>query len=127
VNLRPRSRPTSSTKATWITAWQVSPDGEAVTEYRASLTPYSATVRRVGQSRGGERYTRLMFAHHFADSRAEAIEKFLTRQTVVFGNMRAGMELALLLITRGMKLRDKEAVEPLGRRRPRRSGSGSTG
>ena len=68
-----------------------------------------------------------MFDYHFAESREVAIEQFIERQTVVFGKMRAEMELALLLITRGMKLRDKEAVEALWRRRPRPRGSAATG
>lgn len=98
-----------SKSTTWITAWRVSNDGQAVTEYRVSVTDHSATVRTPRQTRGGERITRFIYNHYFATTRAEALAKFIERQVVVFGKMRTEMEEAQLRLTRAMALRDQLA------------------
>jgi hypothetical protein len=102
----------AKTKATWIPAWRVSPDGEAVTEYRVSVALQSVTLRAPGQTRGGMWYSRSRFDFEFAATREAAIGKFIQRQTVIFGKARREMELAQLLINRGLKLRGQatEAV-----------------
>jgi hypothetical protein len=92
--------------ATWVPAWRVSPDGERVHEYRVSVTEYSVTVREVGETRGGQRYGRWHYDLYFGTSRAEAIEKFLSRQTIIHGKARAEMEMAQLLINRATTLQE---------------------
>jgi hypothetical protein len=92
----------------WIPVWRVDPNGETVVEYRASVSRYAVTVRRLGQTKGGTRYRPAWFETYFGASRLGAIDRFIAHQTTAHGDARTKMELAHMLITRGVKLRDKE-------------------
>jgi len=100
----------TKTVATWIPVWRVSPDGYALTEWRASIGERVATVRKVDQTRGGEAWNRGYYDQLFADSPAGAIAKFIERQQVIAGKAREELALAEMLVRRGEALRQTLAV-----------------
>lgn len=100
----------ATAKVTWIPVWRVSPDGYALSEWRASIGDRIATVRKIDQTRGGEPWNRGYFDQLFADSPAGAIAKFIERQQVIAGKAREELALAEMLVRRGEALRQTLAV-----------------
>jgi hypothetical protein len=90
--------------ATWTPAWKVWPEGEGITEYRVSRTGWSVTVRKLGATKGGERYSPKQFEHYFGRTPAEAIEKYLEHHQLMLGKSQRGIEICEMLIRRGEAL-----------------------
>jgi hypothetical protein len=103
---------TPMTKTTWTPAWAVRPDGSQIDEYRISAGEYTVTVRNLGTTKGGARWTPSAYAGKFGATRREAIEKFRRMAERGVRVATAELETAVMLRARADALAAAEPQEP---------------
>ena len=82
-------------------------DGEPLVAYTASRTEHSVTVRKIGATRGGQRYSTEVFDETFGATGEEAIEKYIAQQQFLLSQARHDVEALELIIRRAEALRSE--------------------